>query len=280
MNRLVTVSLLLALTALSCKPPADPKAGLQPSDYHAVAMPGPKTVDANAFLFIVRFRLLSVEVPVGSVSASEELWSYLDEEKVSASDHGSLGRNGFRVGLGKQNSWPDVVKILTRLTGRKIEEANGVIVPGRPYPIVLRQNMGEQTLFLTKDDRTLQGADYPAGDNILGLACSLNEDDPSIVQLSVVPQVRTTQRHWEILQENGLYTTELQPTVFSFDALGFRATMPSKDFIVLGPGALSRRPQSLGHQFLTRLKQGMTFETVVVLIPEVVAQKLYEEKSP
>lgn len=222
-------------------------------------------------ILLVRMRLVAIEVPLGTVSDSEEIWSYLDEEKMGSSRTAGLGYNGLRVGVGKQSSWPDVARILDRLTGRQVENALCVMFNGSPSPWKLRTTMPIQTIFVTNTDRTLSGADYPPGDNILSLTCTLDGDDPSKVMVTGMPQINSSQQHLEIVQDNGIPTWQMVSTTYSFYPAMFRVMIPSKDFIVIGPGSESHRPHSVGNHFMVRQKKGMDFETVLLLIPEVIA---------
>jgi len=229
------------------------------------------TSDPKQYVLIVRIRMLSIEVPVGTASGSEELWSYLDEEQAQASQAAGLGLNGFRVGLGGPDSWADVVKVLRRLTGRQLKEATMMGLPGKPAQIVLKSDQPVQTIFMFYSDRTLSGADYPPGDNLLTIACTLDEDDPSTVVMTALPQVRSARRKPNFVMGSTGLMMARKPAVRSFYPLTFRITVPRKSFVVIGPGPASGRPTSVGHHFLLSSKEGMLFETVLVLMPKVWA---------
>lgn len=234
-------------------------------------MPGGKKVSRNAILG-VQLAIISVEVPMGMASGSEEIWSYLDEEPVSVKQKGNLGRNGFRIGHGKKDSWPDVARALTRMTGQKLKETATLAFPGSPFPIVLKMLQPEQTIFTFFPDRTMTGADYPAGDNIVSLTCTLDEDEPGKVLLTGLPQIRSTQHHAEIISENGSLMIANRPYYFNFDEASFQIMTPSQDILVIGPGSQVRRKHSIGRSFLVKQKDGVDFETVIVIVPQVLAQ--------
>ncbi len=231
---------------------------------------GKKTVK-NRFIFVVRVRIASVEVPVGMASASEEIWSYLDEEPVEAVHSTGLVQNGLRVGVGVKESFADIVRVLKRMTGKKFSENNFLNVPGETMPIVLSQSQESQTIFTFHDDMTLTGANYPDGDNLLSVICTLDEDDPSAVVLTAVPQIRSAHHMPFIENETGKPNLTTKPLVYSFNLLTFQTRLEKGSFLVIGPSYESRRPLSLGYHFLVRQKEGVEFETVFVLIPEVFA---------
>jgi len=225
----------------------------------------------SEYLIIVRLRIISVEVPVGTASGSEEIWSYLDEESIAANRSAILGRNGFRIGLGREGALADIAKILKRMTGKKLGETMMMSLPGSPMPLILKQAVGARTVFTSYPDWTLSGADYPPGENVLTMVCTLDEDDPSTVLITGVPQMRSSYHKPEIRWKLGKASVAVRPVVYTFRPLMFRVRVPRGDFVVVGPGIESRRANSPGYEFLVRTKQDMEFETVLVLIPEVFA---------
>ncbi|RPI62170.1 MAG: hypothetical protein EHM48_04525 [Planctomycetaceae bacterium] len=224
-------------------------------------------------VFIIQVRIATIEVPVGTVSGSEELWSYLDESRMGIARTAGLGRNGLRVGVGKQGSWADVAGILTRLTGRSLQSNTATMFDGTPTSLVVRQDMPEQTIFLTNNDRTLSGSDFPPGNNVMTLTCTINADNPSEVMVTGLPQIVSRDQHAEIVRENNRPVWRMVATTYSFNSAMFRVMIPSEDFIVIGPGSESRRPHSVGNHFLIHQKKGVDFETVLILFPEVVATR-------
>ncbi|MFB3890958.1 MAG: hypothetical protein ACE15C_02915 [Phycisphaerae bacterium] len=263
MNRVGIFCLVLAAALPSCKPadPATPVTGnptSMPASMAALA-------DGKPVLLFVRAKISAIELPAGTVSGSEELWSYLDEERIDAAGAGCLGRNGLRIGTAKETAWPDLAKILKRLTGRNIQQSDGVILPGNPFPVEVKQSEPVQTIFVTHEDRTVSGADYPPGDNMIVLSCTLDQDDLSTVIVSGVPQIRSTDRHAELVHEGGFYSLRNVPFIYSFTPAAFRVSLPNKDILVIGPGPESRRPYSLGNHLLVRKRDGVEYETVLIL---------------
>jgi len=226
---------------------------------------------AKQFRLIVKIRMATIEVPVGTASGSEEIWSYLDEEPVSAVRSVSLGRNGIRVGLGRDGAWPDLAAAFKRMTGQAPSQSVLAAMPNDPLQIILRQHQGEATIFTFRDDRTLHGRDYPVGDYLLAVACTLDEDDLSKVMLTAVPQVRSTARLPAYVMSPLGPQLVNQPETFSLSDLTFRLMVPPKGFIVIGPGANARNPSTAGYHFLTHKREGVEFETLLVLMPEVLA---------
>jgi len=237
------------------------------------------TSNPQNYALVIKLRLVSIEVPLGMASSSEEIWSYLDEERTRAVRSAALGRNGLRLGVAHKDSWPDLAKILQHLTGQKLMENYIVALPGRPVQINLKVDQGKQTIFTSYEDRTLSGSDYPPGDNLLALNCSLDENNITSFVLTGMPQIRSLHRKTEIVKDvTGLMMTD-RPVIFSFDAATFQLPMTNNEILVIGPGAESRRPTSIGYHFFVHEKQDILFETILVLIPEVVKAPLREQPA-
>ena len=239
-----------------------------------VARPVPPTGvsgKSDAYRLIVTLKRATIAVPVGTASGSEEIWSYLDEEPVKATRSASLGRNGIRVGLGRGGSWPDLARIFQRMTGRSPVQSRVASTPGDPLPIVLKERQNVQTIFTFNDDRTLSGRDHPPGDNMFTVVCTLDRDDASRVLLTAAPQIRSSRKKTHFILGGAGPAVQATAHVFSFANLAFQLMVPKDGFVVIGPGAAARNPTTVGHHFLVKQKEGVPFETVLVIAPEVFA---------
>jgi len=92
---------------------------------------------------------------------------------------------------------------------------------------------------------------------------------------TALPQVRSTARTTRY--ETSPLGPQLvsRPDLFSLDDLTFQLMVPPKGFLVIGPGANARNPSTVGHHFLTLKKEGVEYETILVLTPEVVAAPIH-----
>jgi len=217
---------------------------------------------------LARINVVRLEVPVGQASASEEIWSYLAEEPIGADRLVCLGRNGMRVGLGRRDTWPDVARVLRRITGRELAHRILVGPPGAPQHITLKYERPVQTIFSFHADRTLSGADYPAGDNVLTVSCTVDRDDRTRVLLTGMPQVRSVRKKMRYVKGPAGVRMLNKPVMSPFRDMLFQVPMREKEFLVIGPGAAARRPHSVGRHFFVQKKEGMEFETVLVVTPE------------
>jgi len=256
-------------------PPSAPDA---PASVGQPVAPGPvvpvTSRRAGKSIPLVRLSVRFIQVPPGMASDSEEIWSYLNEEAVSVRGLVGLARNGLRVGIGPREGWPDVQRELKRMTGRQMRTSVFTPLLWKPAIIHVNDGVGPRTIFMFRNDGTLYGADYPAGDNLLVVLCTLDPDEPTRILLSAVPQIRSSRKKPVILKSNRKFSFAAVPTTYSFPELTFRAPVLSGGFILIGPTKAARNPYSLGNRFLTRTIDGVESELVLVLMPEVLAEPI------
>ena len=225
-------------------------------------------------LLISRVRLVILKVPLGTISRSERLWSYVDEERADPVRTANLGRNGVRAGVVSGQHWPDVMGLLEDMTGRPLRLATMIARPGEPMTVTLKKGQPVQTLFIWHDDRTVSGRDYPPGDNLLTVSCSPNPREPSKAVMTVVPRLRTAAERITYGIEGGAPLLSSRPGIRGFDAMAFQSVMSEDDVLVIGPGAASRRPTSIGGRFFLDDALGVEHEMVLLMIPEAEAVPL------
>lgn len=273
------MGMLLTLVAIGgCRPSTAPATATRPAG--DLPPPSPagqepmkavtaETPASRIGVLLIRLRVASIEVPVGTASNCEKMWSYLDEEPIGALRSASLGRNGVRIGLGRKQDWSDVARLLEDMTGRRLKETAILAVPGQPVPVAMKTQSPPQTIFTFHDDRTLRGGDYPAGDNLLTLSCTIDENHPTRIVVTGQPQIETTSRKIEFVQGPQGLMMMPKSQVFSFPEMAFSFTIESGNLFVVGPSTESRRLVSVGYNFLYRQKQGVEYETLLVVIPDV-----------
>jgi len=224
---------------------------------------------ADPTVYLVDVRITSVEVPVGVASGSEKMWSYLDEERSKAVRDATMPQNGVRLGVAPASTWPDLVKVLQEMTGTKLVETTTPTLPGIPLAITLKPNQPQQFISTWSRDRPSSSQDYPPGDNLLLINCSLNELDYNKLIVTGVPQIRSTDKVRIIRNEIAGPTIAYESERFTLDACTFQLMLTSGEILILGPGAESRKSFSVGRHFLVHQKDGLECETILVIVPTI-----------
>lgn len=256
-----------------CRPAADPlRPRLPPPTAQGLELsplaPGTKLQQSRQFVILVRVYLIALELPMGSVSDSEELWGYLNEEPLGARIGAALGLNGIRVGLGRDADWPQIRKTLMSLTARKPYTWNFNTPPAKAVSIPLKQTAGTQTIFQFAADRTLSGRDYEPGVNVLTIVPTIDYDNPSAVHISGAAAIRSRPRP-QYVETPGGFVLQNRPAVHRLPEMGFRLIVPPGGVVIIAPSQAAYRHTSPGAAFLINTQEGVRFEKVLVIVPEV-----------
>lgn len=258
----------------SCRPGAEPlRPPMPPPTVNGVpATPLSELGDdrpVEARTLVIRHRLVTLQLPLGTASQTEEIWSYVNEEPTGARLGACLARNGMRIGLGRERDWPEIARILRRLTGQPLARGQLIARPGHPAAVALKKGQPVQTIFTFRLDGTLVGRDYPAGDNLLVLTAGVDFDAPRNVLLTGAPVVRSTRRRTRYVKGEAGYVLASKPIHHRLEELAFRLSVAPGGFVMVGPGREVARATSPGNRFLVHRQEGERFETVLVIAPEV-----------
>jgi len=274
---------LLALLAGGggCKAPSPAEAALPPPPvFNGTVMSpviGAESRPSDRYALLVRLMIHPVQVPFGTVSRSERLWRYVDEEIGDVATLSALQRNGFRVGRAKLDGWPPVRKLLGEMAGKTLETGTHVGPPGQVVPVELKEHLDDQRIFIFSGTGQLRGYDFPPGDNVLNFICHLNAEDPSEVLLQMAPVVRSTRKVSRLVKTPVGYVRRSRSVSVPLEALELNVRVPQGQYVIIGPGAISRRATSPGNRFLVGVADGLRYETLLVVIPQVFAAELPRE---
>jgi hypothetical protein len=203
-------------------------------------------------------------------SGSEQIWSYLDEETVGPDAAAALARNGLRVGVGHPDNWPDLERVLRRMTGRSLGTFQTPVLPAAPMPVTLRKVSEVQTVFVVNEDMTLTGQDHAPAENELMVSMSFDAEQRDRVLITGVPQIRGQRVRMDVREAARSVVYRPTHVIHTFDSLRFTLTARRGEFLVIGPGSQSREPTSVGHHFFVRSHEGVRQETILIIMPEVV----------
>ena len=277
-NRLIQMGCWLAIATIAgCGDPVEPPTIIE-SDPTRAAVVAVKPVTepvrpvepigAKRTRYTTYLRVGIVEVPTGIASGSEELWSYLDEEPVSKKAK-LLGLNGLRVGVARAEVWGDLKRVLTEMTGKEYRSKSLSIPRGQNPAVTLKSNQPVQTIFTYHPDGSLSGRDYPPGNDMLRISPTIDTEKLDRVLFTIIPQILTTKEKLKVEYDGDRPRISPKPVLISLDHLQFQLWVKQGDFLVIGPGIQARRNSSIGKFFLTQRRNGVLFETVLILQPSI-----------
>jgi len=239
---------------------------------------GPAVGGKERTVIVVQLRMATIELPLGSVASSREVWSELDEKPVRQREPGILAHNGMRMAVGRAEKWPQLADVLTKLSGRPRPHQIMYAAPGRPFHIPLGRRPDGQTIFIRYPDGTLSGDDYPPSYNAMAVLCTLDART-SGARITLLPQVHSLHRKVNFRKGPEGVGVSNEPAIYGFPVLQCDTLVPAKGFLVIGPSAEATQPTSVGHRFLCHQTDEMKFETVLVLMPEVIRRTIQASSS-
>lgn len=218
----------------------------------------------------IRFDVLRVQLPLGTVSESEKIWNHVDEDVLDFETARRLGQNGFRVGLASTGSWMPIKAIIDTTSGATTI-ANSVQTQSlSPVEVQLKEVAEPVTMFHYRRDGTLAGATYPPGMLQLRNEPVIAADRLPNVSVRVEPELFAEPGavRWQVTPDGPRQTPVRRGE--SFDAVGFTVDIPPGRFLVIGPSSRVSDRRLLGSVFLTDNVDGNLREWVIFVTPAVV----------
>jgi hypothetical protein len=221
---------------------------------------------------IVCVRVALVNLPAGAASDSQDIWARLREEVLGPDRQNLLKANGLRAGIAPGRNLVDLVGVLQGLTGRDILYATIPGISEDPRSLTLRGEEPPRTFFIIGQDGSARGVDYPAGEYLLTMAGRIDQNNPSHVLMTVMPQVRVAVGDTRVVRTEGRLTFQTYREVLGLEEGTVTVDMPVGDILVIGPGPQSHRPSSIAHSFLIGQINGIPYEIVILLVPQIASE--------
>lgn len=250
--------------------PLPPRVSPEENPFVITLAPGVPIVGPGMAIKAVQFDVLRVQAPLGEFSRSQKIWGHLDEQAVGVETQMVLQRNGLRIGLGSQESWPPVHAILQAVSRRIVH----TLPPSPPNSLSVSLQLNdeplEETVFFYRPNGTLSGGSFPGATNVFRINWEFNSDNIEQVVVYITPEIR--QERSRVAPKPTPLGVALVP-VFEgkvFQELASRLVVSSGGYIVLGPGEDVARAGLLGREFLVTMIDGEPYETILVIVPRVL----------
>jgi hypothetical protein len=250
--------------------PAPRRISSEDNPFAITLAPGSPVVVPGVAIKAVQFDVLQVQAPLGEFSRSQKIWDHLDEQAVGIETQMVLQRNGLRLGVGSQESWPPVHAIFQAVSRRIVRTLPASPPNSLSVSLQLNGEPLDQTVFFYRAVGTLSGSSYLGATDVFRITWEFNSDNIEQVVVFITPEVR---------QEQSGVTFKATPLgvapvpVFEgkvFDELACRLVVSSGGYIVVGPGADVARVGLLGREFLVMTIDGEPYETILVIVPRVL----------
>ncbi len=247
-----------------------PKVSTEDNPFAIALAPGVPMVTQDMAIKAVQFNVLQVQAPLGEFSRSQKIWDHLDEQAVGVETQMHLQRNGLRVGLGTQESWPPVHAILETVSRRIVR----MVPPSPPNSLavnlLLNNDPLDQTVFSYRSNGTLSGGSFAGATDVFRITWEFNSDNIEQVVVYITPEVRQDQSGVSFkptplgVAQVPVYEGKV------FQELTCRLVVGPGGYIVLGPAADVARVGLLGREFLVTPIDAEPYEMILVIVPRVL----------
>jgi len=226
-------------------------------------------IDRPVVIQSVHFQVLRIRGPAGLFSRSERIWNMLDENVLPIDQRALLARNGLRVAVGRQETWPEIKAILD---GEQVEAFadQKVVQDGYPLPLFINTQPHLQTLFLIRPDGSMPGARFPQSTMALRLGYTVPVDEPDSVEVQLIPEVRLPPyRPPPTLTEHGWTEYPSIEQGRPLWELACQVRVAPEQFLVVGPSSMVQQPHLTGTLLLCEKINGRDYESACFITPKL-----------
>ena len=227
----------------------------------------------QATRYYLRYDVLRVEVPRGTISQSETLWNHVDESVVTFAVTRRLRVNGFRVGVADPAAWPAIKAILESAGATQTALAGLAQDNLLPFAIEVDSVSRDRTIFHYGRQGALKGCTYADSLTMLRIENTLNPERLGEFNVRVIPEARSAHFQTALTAtEAGLREIPIyQGKVFT--DLAVQIVAPQNTIIVVGPSGRAGRRSLIGTEFFCDQRNGIEFERAFFITPRLLVRQ-------
>jgi hypothetical protein len=226
---------------------------------------------AAAVPFGVRMDIWAIAVPRGTVSGNEAFWKRVDENAVSPQRYDLLFKNGFRVGVARQEDWDFFKDLLSRYPAR--HQLNAVTVTDeQSVEVPVRKGVDEETLAYFDGAKPVELRTYQDAENLLQFTFVPAPRRTDAARVAMAPVVRSTRERLEYNENNEERTIKFTKPERLYE-LNLAVEVPFGKFLVCSPSADLENRANMGRNFLLLDEDSEQKEMVLLISPVKVPVK-------
>jgi len=238
----------------------------------AVDRAGGDAVDGQipATRYYLRYDVLRVEVPPGTVSRSEILWNHVDESVLPFEVTRRARMNGLRVGLADREAWPAIKAVLESAGATQVALTGLTQDDFLPFAVKIDPVNRDRTVFHYGAKGVLEGSTYTDSLGMLRIEHALNPERLGEFEIRLLPEARGARLETTLAAtESGLREVPVYRGKVFAD-LAVQMTVPEGTIIVFGPSDRAGRQSLIGTEFLIGERNGVAFERIFFITPFLV----------
>ncbi|MFH1616078.1 MAG: hypothetical protein ABIG61_13460 [Planctomycetota bacterium] len=223
----------------------------------------PVTIPAEADTLqkvIVDFLVLEFKIPVENFNSLNALAVILRTSQLSFKDKIAFRENGFSAGVGRDQMWDRVARILRDAGAQQTKAATILVVRGLSGDVEVRRLAEERTIFYSSQNSPLKGSTLEPGSISLNLETLQIPDKKGACSVIVKPVYRPqTKQGLPVAQERA------KAGQLEFDAMAFQLIMSPGDFVFLKPQRYQKQQITLDSLLFTDAAAPAAVKTYLII---------------
>lgn len=215
----------------------------------------------------VRFSLLRVEVPGGSLQQIDRIWSMVDTSVVPRDVAATMRDNGFRIGVGRDAARAPIRAAIDTLSD--VRSRDDQILPGvnKMVEVFITDAQRDMELMWYTRGGGLSGQTFVSARPVLRFGWGIEPPRLNDVVVHVEPEIREPpgRTRYQRLDDMWVLRPEYRGRVFK--ELGFDVAIPEGGFLMLGPTNDIARYPTIGRPFFVEPAAGAQRESLYVISP-------------
>jgi hypothetical protein len=199
---------------------------------------------------------------------ARKVWNHVDELRVEPDLVARLARNGLRVGVASEGSWPAIHAVFDA-GGAEVRRDQLLASPGSPVEIDSGSIHESESIFSYGADNRLAGKTFSAGKKTIRIDYALRPEFGPGTDLQIGFEVRSDRGEmtWE-RSEVGAVRQVATPDRHPFGDLHILLTLHAGEFLVIGLSDEADNEYLIGSRFLTTERAGERRETLLCVMPQ------------
>lgn len=235
-----------------------------------LAPPGADVVriDTGGGLRIVdlAFDVFRADLPLAHGRDSRKIWNHVDEMRMDSALVALFARNGFRIGIAPEGSWPAIQAVLDVLHAKTYKN---MLAPPRGTPLLITFGpvSERESIFTYTSEGRLIGKTFNEGEKLISVDYVFQPQFGGATELQVGFEVRHDKGVMTWTRDGGVIRQVPALDRYVFTDLVARLTVETGQSLVIGPGDEARIESLIGGRFLSSEHDGEAYESLLFITP-------------
>ncbi|MGB0716371.1 MAG: hypothetical protein ACPGXK_10860 [Phycisphaerae bacterium] len=210
------------------------------------------------------FDILRIELPSDQAEHSRKVWNHVDEMRIDADASVRLARNGIRIGVAGQASWP-AIEAIARSVGGTISSTSLASGGAIPVSLALADVQGSETVFVHDTRSGLKGRTFHRGQKVLTFTGWSEAEIAAGIRVGVEFEIRheSGDLTWQRAQDGIQAVPMVDRQVF--EELTNSTLLGPGDILLIGPNHDVEHAFLLGGKYFEITREGRRKDVVICL---------------